>query len=165
MTKLTHEHLLSVLHYDEETGLFTWLKKRGKGNPGDVAGSIDNAGYRRIMVAGERFFAHRLAWFYVYKTWPVNQIDHINVDNSDNRIANLREATQSQNQANKPLNSKISGTGLKGVSYHKKQKRFFSRIRVNRKLIHLGCFDNAEDAHAAYVVAANDLYGAFARTA
>ena len=117
------------------------------------------------MIDGERFLAHRLAWFYVHRVWPIAQIDHKNVDNSDNRIANLREATQSQNQANKPLNQKVSGTGFKGVSLYKKTGMFFARIRVNRKLIHLGSFDRAEDAHAAYVVAANDIHGAFARCA
>jgi len=165
MSKLTQERLFEVLHYCPETGNFTWLKKIGKGYVGDLAGSADTAGYRRIMIDGERFYAHRLAWFYVYGRWPKHQIDHVNVDCSDNRLSNLREATQSQNQSNKPLNKKISGTGFKGVSFHKKQGRFFSRIRVNNKLIHLGCFPTAEEAHQAYVVAANDIRGDFARIA
>lgn len=161
--KLTHERLVEVLHYDPETGIFTWKKKLGKGYVGTVAGSPDQVGYVRIMIDGERFLAHRLAWFYVHERWPEHQIDHVNIDNSDNRMCNLREATKSQNQANKPLNTRVSSTGLKGVSYHQKQKRYFARIRVNRKLIHLGCFKSAEDAHAAYAKAANDIYGEFAR--
>ncbi len=165
MAKLSHKRLLEVLDYDPKTGDFTWRKCVGKVYEGRLAGSVDAVGYRRIAIDGERFFAHRLAWFYVYKAWPIHQVDHINVNNSDNRISNLRDATPSQNQANKPLNREVSTTGFKGVSYHKRQKRYFARIRVNKKLIHLGCFKSAEDAHKAYVVAANDIHGAFARVA
>ena len=163
MVRLTHERLTEVLHYDSESGVFAWKLKKGKGDTGNVAGSAMPAGYLRIMVDGERFFAHRLAWFYVHKMWPTQQIDHINLDNSDNKINNLREATQSQNQANKPINARVNSTGYKGVSYKKSRGKFIARIRVNKKLIDLGYFDTAESAHLAYVDAANTNFGEFAR--
>lgn len=161
---LKHERLKEVLDYDPERGLFTWRKKLGKGNLGETAGSLDRAGYVRIMIDGERLLARRLAWFYVHKRWPVGQIDHINVSNSDNRICNLREANQTQNQANRGI-PKNNTTGFKGVSYLKEQGRFTARLKVNRRLIHLGTFLTAEEASAAYQSAANDNFGAFARAA
>lgn len=162
--KLTHDRLIQVMEYDAKTGLFRWKIKLGKGHVGEVAGSPDNVGYIRIMIDGERFLAHRLAWFYVRREWPKHQIDHINVNNSDNRYENLREATQQQNQANRGL-QRNNSTGYKGVSFNKRQNKFFARIKINNKLIHLGSYENAEEAHQAYAVAANDRFGDFARVA
>lgn len=160
--KLTHETLCELLSYDQFTGIFRWKKKLGKGNPGDIAGSPDVQGYIRLMIRGERFLAHRLAWFYHFKKWPENQIDHISLIKSDNRIENLREATGSQNQSNKAM-IKSNTSGFKGVSIV--DGKFLARIKVNRKLMHLGTFMTGEDAHEAYVKAANDNFGDFARVA
>jgi hypothetical protein len=68
---------------------------------GDVAGGANNGDrYRRIRVDNQLYQAHRLAWLYMTGEWPSNGIDHINGHRADNRWANLREATQSQNMAN-----------------------------------------------------------------
>ena len=60
---LTHDRLLTVLHYGKETGIFTWLVSAAhRIKVGDVAGSPSGRGYRKIMIDGEKYYAHRLAW-------------------------------------------------------------------------------------------------------
>ena len=56
-----------------------------------MAGSVHSTGYVRIGIDGRKYTSHRLAWLYVHGVWPSDQIDHINRNRSDNRIANLRE--------------------------------------------------------------------------
>jgi hypothetical protein len=89
--KLTAERLRKRLRYDAETGLFTRRVGSGHAHAGDMAGSVHSTGYVRICIDGGRYTAHRLAWLYVHGVWPSGQIDHINRNRSDNRIANLRE--------------------------------------------------------------------------
>jgi len=101
-----------------------------------------------------------LAWFYHFRVWPSEQIDHISLDESDNSIANLREANGSQNQSNRSI-AKNNTSGFKGVGVV--DGRYIARIKVNRKNRHLGVFSTAEEAHAAYVKAANDNFKEFAR--
>jgi HNH endonuclease len=90
-TKLTAERLRERLHYDAETGVFTRRVGSSNARAGDVAGSVHSTGYVRISIDGGKYTAHCLAWFYVHGVWPSDQIDHINRNRSDNRIANLRE--------------------------------------------------------------------------
>lgn len=76
-------------------------------------------------------------------------IDHINRNKLDNRRSNLRLATRSQNQFNRSA-TKRSSTGIKGVFWYKRKKKWISQIRINRVLKHLGYFDNIKDAELAY---------------
>jgi hypothetical protein len=96
--------------------------------------------------------------------WPVNEIDHINLVADDNRFCNLREATRSQNMSNMPKRS-INTSGFKGAFWNKKNEKWISQIALNNKSIYLGCFDTAQEAHAAYCKAAVELQKEFARTA
>src|SRR5436190_23425691 len=97
---LTQEKLKEVLDYDPETGLFTSRVSRG-GRPASArAGCVTTKGYIKLSLCQKRYYAHRLAWLYVYGEWPSKQIDHINCVTDDNRIANLREATSAQNITN-----------------------------------------------------------------
>jgi len=57
-----------------------------KGQAGTVAGTIDKNGYRIIGIAGQLYWAHRLAWFIHFGKWPTGQIDHVNMDPLDNRL-------------------------------------------------------------------------------
>lgn len=149
--------------YDPETGLFTWVRPP-KEHPrmlGQVAGGF-RSGYILIKIDGRKYGAHRLAWLYTHERWPVDRIDHINGDGLDNRLCNLREATQAQNCANA---RRMSGKELpKGVR-HTANGRFQSRISFQKRLITLGVFDTVEAAAAAYSEAASRFYGQFARAA
>jgi len=157
--ELTAEYLRSILHYDPETGVFTRLKAgRGVTAIGGTAGARMSNGYRNISVMNRRYLAHRLAWLYVYDSWPETQIDHVNRDRSDNRILNLREATPRQNGQNKGM--LISNTsGYAGVSWHRLRSKWRANIKHNRVQIHLGLFESIEDAVAARK-AAEKLYWA-----
>jgi hypothetical protein len=104
--------------------------------------------------------AHRLAWLYMHGEWPVGDLDHINGDPADNRIANLRIATQSQNNANRRARRGRN----KGVYMEKKTGKYKANICVNRKQIYLGRFESAEAAKAAYDKAAAQYFGEYART-
>ena len=161
---LTAEHLREILHYDPATGIFTWrVKPSGSVKAGDRAGSPNDRGYLGIGIDYHLHISHRLVWLYVYGEWPKKHIDHINGNTSDNRLINLREATIQQNQANSALR-KDNKSGLKGARWHSRDKCWCSSIRKNGKSRHLGYFDTAKEAHAAYCTAAIEAFGEFANT-
>lgn len=165
MTQLTASRLRELLNYDSETGEFRWRVKprNNRIKEGDVAGTTSH-GYRHINVDGRIYRAHRLAWLYTYGEWPKHCLDHINLLRSDNRIANLREATRSENNRNTGVRSH-NLSGRKGVSWSKGAQKYFARIRVDGVQHYLGLFESADDAARAYATAALDLHGEFARTA
>lgn len=151
------------LAYDAETGVFTALVSGGRKAAGTEAGYVNNQGYRLIWLHGHYYLAHRLAWYYSTGTWPVGEIDHINGNPSDNRIANLRLATRSQNVANAKVNP-LNTTGFRGVCRVPRARggdRFQAAIRVNGRAVYLGTFTTPEEAHKAYLYEAEKVYGAF----
>lgn len=152
---LTVERLKELLHYDPETGVFTWRVNKGPFLAGDVAGrSVAKKKYPRVGIDGERYIASRLAWLYVTGEWPKNVIDHIDRDPLNTRFANLRDTTQSKNMFNRGKNGNNT-TGYQGVyrdtriinrggyKYDVKRKRpeYFSQIRINGKMTYLGHSD------------------------
>ena len=156
-TTATPERLREVLTYDAETGDFFWLVATAQRvRVGDVAGGIHPSGYRQIVVDGRLYMAHRLAWFYIYGAWPTNQIDHINGDRADNRLANLREATNAENSQNQRHPSANNQSGFLGVS--KDRSRWKARIMVGGRHRHLGYFDSPEEAHTRYLEAKATLH-------
>lgn len=166
---MTAERLREILKYDPSTGVFSWRVKFSRTSAiGCVAGAVYMNGRRYITIATQRYFAHRLAWLYVHGRWPNAQIDHKNMNRDDNRIENLREATNQQNIANRRvLPSNLLGIKGVGISSDRKRKpqRYRARIRVNDRLIHLGYFSTPELASAAYAEAAVKYFGEFARSA
>ena len=102
-------------------------------------------------------YLHRL----LMNAQPGEIVDHINGDVLNNRRDNLRLATPQQNGQNKRL-SPLSTTGLKGVGYHKKRRKYHTRIQRQGIRYHLGFFDDAETAALAYDAAARMLFGEFA---
>lgn len=165
---VTQEKLKELLHYDPDTGWFTWRVEvqcyGGGRKPGDRAGSQNAAGYRHIGLKGKPpYKEHRLAWLYAYGVWPPTEIDHANRDPSDNRLTNLRLASRSQNSAN--MVKPVGASGHKGVYKNKGTQRWFAQISVDCKSKYLGSFDSPEEAYTAYVAAAREHYGEFARIA
>jgi hypothetical protein len=158
MNDMTRDEMMDALDYCPDTGVFTWKKKT---NPkvvvGARAGCINGRGYLQIGIGGQVFKAHRLAWFFVYGCWPVGFIDHVNGVTLDNRIANLRDASRTENIQNQRRAHKDSRSGLLGA-FMAKSGTWYSSISVNGKRTRLGKFGNAEDAHAAYVAAKRAMH-------
>ena len=151
----------TVLKYDPETGHFAWIVNSTRIKVGDKAGTVDSRGYIRIRIGSRKYAAHRLAWTIATGKSPGEKtIDHINGDKSDNRIANLRLATNAENQRNKGA-YRCKAALPKGVFWNKDKGRFHAAIRVDRKLNHLGYFDTQEQAELAYAEAAKKLHGQF----
>ena len=118
---ITQKELKDLLHYDPETGVFTWLKSgKGRKANGETRGLTN--GYFTIRINWRQYKAHRLAWLYVYGVWPKGQIDHINHNTTDNRIANLREVTNQENHRNMSL-SKNNTSGVTGVYWGKQLEK------------------------------------------
>lgn len=164
MSDITVERLREVLDYDQETGVFAWkISTSNSVKIGDVAGSINGDGYRKIKLDGREYQAHRLAWIYVTGEWPKEFIDHINSTRLDNRFSNLREATHAENRRNVGKQTNNS-SGFKGVCWHNQTQRWQAQIAVNGRNKYLGLFDTPEAAHAAYRVAAEKLHGEFSRS-
>lgn len=159
---LTLDVLVSYLSYDLRTGVFRWMVKRPKGvKPNDIAGRKLKNGSVSIQLLHRQYQAHRLAWLYHYGKWPTEFLDHINGNPADNRICNLREATNSQNQANrKRLTTNTSG--FRGVTWNQKCQRWQASIKKDGKNIYLGLYEDAEKAGSAYKAAAAELFGEFA---
>ena len=157
---LTLERLREILRYDADTGVFTWLKPlANRTKPGDIAGTVNKrTGYSLVAINYKMYMAHRLAWFYHYGVWPVDFIDHIDMDKANNRISNLREATKSQNQANTKVRCD-NKTGVKGVRFDRRRNKYKAIILGKQ----IGRFDTVEQASAAYSDAAVKMFGDYAR--
>lgn len=177
MTKRTlpsQEYLRQCFEYDPQTGVLRWRArplehfKRERDQAAwnaKFAGHIANTmhvrtGYQRVSVCGGRRAAHRVIWKMAYNEEP-EEIDHINRVRDDNRLVNLRAATVSQNRSNTP--KRVSNkSGLKGV--HACNGRWRAMIRQHGQGHHIGMFDTAEEAHAAYCDEARRRFGSFATT-
>lgn len=154
----TADELRAALSYDPSTGEFRWRARQDREQDwntrwaGEVAGAILPVGYRYIKIGGKLQLAHRLAWLWMTGEWPEAQIDHINRDRTDNRWENLREATNQQNQLNTGLRS-TNKSGVTGVSWSKKARRWYAAITVDGRMKNLGFYEEIADAIAARVAA------------
>ncbi len=153
---ITQKELKQLLQYDPISGEFTSLKT------GYTYRGLDRNGYKRIKVNGKFCFSHRLAWLYIHGKWPVDQIDHINGIHGDNRLCNLRECNNRENNQNRDKH-KDNTSGHKGVVWLKKNKKWKAQIMKDRKQNYLGSFERKEDAINAYRIACERLHGEFAR--
>ncbi|MBS0251219.1 MAG: HNH endonuclease [Proteobacteria bacterium] len=164
--KLSLVRLRELLDYDPATGLFSWKRAVGRNVKTDVwiAGSKQSGGYLRIRIERQLYYAHRIAWFYMTGAWPPGDIDHVNGTRTDNRFANLREASRSENLRNKGMRANNT-SGYKGVCFDKRKGQWRSTITVHKKQTHIGYFATPEQAYAAYCAAAEAHHGEFARTA
>lgn len=161
------DYLRQRLDYDPDTGSLTWCfcdarpscwnaRYAGK----SAFAGTDKDGYRKGKVDGASYFAHRVAFAIFHGYWPSETIDHINGEKSDNRIANLREASRSQNQQNRPK-QKNNTSGFKGVTRHR--SGWMAKIKLNGKTHYVGLYSTPELASVAYDVAAKTMHGDFAR--
>lgn len=163
MSELTAVRLRELINYDADTGVFTWRIRRGCASAGAVAGCVEGLGYRVIHIDGRMYKAHRLAWLYVTGRWPTLYIDHANGQPGDDRFSNLREADCSQNSQNQKRRV-TARNPLRGVYFDQRRQKWQAKIGKDNKKFWLGSFPTAEEAHAAYTKAANELHGPFVRT-
>jgi len=149
--KLTQKRLKELLHYDPKTGIFIrLLNTGGSQKKGDIAGGIRPDGYRSIRADRKKYYSARLAFLYMEGYFPENDIDHINRIKDDDRWVNLRHVSRSCNMINKGLVSNNT-SGVTGVSWNKRERKWVSRIMANGERILLGKFD-------LFVVAVNARY-------
>lgn len=152
-----------VLEYNQDTGNFTWLVSQGRQKAGTIAGSLRGV-YKYIRVNKQVRLAHRAAFAWVHGYWPSQHVDHINGDKWDNRISNLREATNQQNAANSPLRNDNT-SGFKGVRKARTAGKWWAIIYFDGREKYLGTYDTPEDAHKAYLRAAEIAFKDFVRAA
>ena len=139
---MTQDELKQHLHYNSDTGVFTWLKNPSRNKqwntmwPGKIAGSVTEKGYLRIRLLNRGWRAHRLAFLYVHGFMP-SEIDHIDGNKLNNKIENLRAVTHSENMRNAkryPTNT----SGITGVTYRKSSNQWLAYITIHQKRIHMG---------------------------
>jgi hypothetical protein len=138
------------VNYDPETGVMIWV------NTGRRISNKDKDGYltTSLRINGKRIYyrVHRLAWLYVYGEFPKGPLDHINRIKIDNRICNLRIADDSLNSHNIEMWN-TNKSGIKGVSWYKRTKKWQAILYWRGKSIFLGTYANIEDAKDAYAQA------------
>lgn len=150
---LTHQQIKALFDYDPLTGVVTRNKlvnhdKRAK----QVVGDLNSAGYLSVWITPKRYQLHRVIWMWVHGVWPTKPIDHLNHVRTDNRLSNLREASQLENTHNR-TKSKRNWSGFIGVYWYARKHKWHAQITANRKRYHLGYFNTPELASAAYQAA------------
>lgn len=150
MTKqiITQTRLKELLYYNKQIGIFVWKLIRPGVKSGSIAGHVGINGYVRIRVDGAEHCAHRLAFLYVEGDLPSIGVDHVNGNPSDNSWANLRQATQAENNKNRKI-PKNNASGLMGVSWHKQRGKWRARINTREAEIRLGVFSDFFEAVCA----------------
>lgn len=147
--------LMQRYSYNPDDGL---LKRISGPMSGTIVTSKDKRGYIRLTLFGKYLFAHRVAWALHFGSFPDGLIDHVNGMPDDNRIANLRIASRSQNMMNSRF---IKGSSkFKGV--RRSQDAWQAEIMIGGKRHYLGRFKSEIDAARAYDAAAAKLFGEFA---
>ena len=148
--------------FDYQDGNLIWKKQLAyRGKIGSIAGSKRNDGYRQVGIENNDYLIHRLVFMYFHGCMP-EYIDHIDGNRSNNSIENLRECTNQQNSFNARM-SKNNTSGIKGVSWDKSRQKWQAKCMINSKTIHLGRFDNLEQADLAIRHWRDQNHGCYAR--
>lgn len=137
----SQEVLRQLLDYDPETGAFF---RRSNGKRADRKTAI---GYQEVWVCRNRFYAHRLAWVWVYGEHP-DHIDHADGQRDNNAVKNLRNVSKAENALNKRA-SRRNSSGVTGVIWHKGAKKWRAEIQKQGERQFLGLFTDIKDAAKA----------------
>jgi hypothetical protein len=155
MPKIDAKEVRALLDYDPDTGKFTWRKRQGRNvtawnaeHAGKPAGQWCNTGGLWMPIKGKYYHAETLAWAWMHGEWPTGKAYHINGDRMDNRAINLRV------EGARRLRLRYTG-----ATYDKQTGKWKSQIFINGKNVYLGRFDTPEDAHEAYLHAADTGVG------
>lgn len=162
---LPAERLRQALSYDAGTGQLMWRIDLGrKIRAGRPAGHLNRKGYLEVRIDGTTYQGHRVAWLLGTGTDPGSMyLDHINGNRSDNRLLNLRLASAAQNAQNSRRSNTPKASQYKGVTWYTRKAKWAAQIRCGGKSTWLGYYDSELEAHHAYVRAAIQLHGEFAR--
>jgi hypothetical protein len=151
---ITPEELKRRLHYDPETGIFTWRRgiRRGK-RAGGLGSNSRGHRYWVIGLEGKNITktpASHVAYCYMTGEWPIEEMDHLNRIATDDRWENLRAVTRAQNEWNKDR-YRNNKSGVKGVYF--RNGKWIAGIRRNGVRRILGRFSTVQEAHVAYQAA------------
>lgn len=163
VNSISYERATELFHYDPETGLIRWIKKTSKYSRvtvGSIAGCPNSEGYRYIRVDGKLIKSHNIAWLIMTEVWPEFEVDHEDRDPSNNKWDNLRSATRSLQMANTRIRGDNT-SGVRGVSYHNRIKKWYAYITLNGKTKSLGYRDTLEEASDLYDEKAQEYFGEF----
>ena len=160
MTELMLGLVRDLFDYNPDTGILTnKITRNYNSKAGDEVGYFVYE-YLTATIDGNPYPVHRICFLHYHGYLP-ELLDHKDTDTTNNRILNLRECTRSQNGYNQTIR-KNSKSGVKGVTWHSRDKIWSAQIRVNNKSVYLGVFKNAEDAKKVVEVARLKYHGEFA---
>lgn len=168
----TQSYLFECLDYNPSNGLLTW-KRRPREHfktkrawsvwnarySSKLAGSVTRFGYISVSLGGH-YQAHRLIWKMITGLDPQIDVDHVDLNKSNNRWVNLRAADDRQQVWNRNVR-KDNYLGIKGVK--RNHKRYMARLVVDGNDKYLGTFDTPEEAASVREAAARELHGEFFR--
>jgi hypothetical protein len=155
---LTKEILHDLFIYKD--GLLYKKPKSNRCRSDIIIGRNNGNGYLRTAINYKSYYIHRLIFVMFYGYFP-KQIDHIDGNRSNNRIENLREANNAQNNWNKTT-TKANTSGRKNVYWHSAAKKWAVEIKVNTVKKYIGIFDDLELADLVAQEARNKYFGSWA---
>ncbi len=154
----TKEQLDELFEYRE--GALYWRKTVSALAPaGGKAGAVNGRGYFVVGLNYKKYLIHRLVWV-MHGNEPVEVIDHVNGDITDNRIENLRASTHTENMCN-AKRSKRNSSGVKGVSWSKRERKWMGSVWYQHKIYKTPGFDSKEDCANAVKTLRLRLHGEF----
>lgn len=160
--KLTAQKLREILHYDPDTGVWTWLQAPAYNVIiGSQAGHVNTHGYRIITYRGEKYRSGKLAWLYMTGEWPTQEIDHDDRDKVNDRWSNLFDRSRSENALNRDLQSN-NFSGTRGIHFDTGRGKWCVQVKKNNVTRFFGRYDDYDEAVIARDEAAVKLHGAFA---
>jgi hypothetical protein len=167
----TPAQLCQLLRYEPETGKLYWRERPSLSFPSEgharrwnglwanqeALAHISADGYFKGKIWGAPMRAHRVIWAMVHGAWPEHDIDHINHNRADNRLANLRAVSRAENLKNMTMR-RDNTSGVAGVTWKKETGRWNASIFTDGKRRHLGYYDSIAEAANARA-AAEQEYG------
>lgn len=155
---ITQERLHEMFKY-RDGNLYRKISL-GRTKVGDKVGFVNDKGYVAVNIDKKCIVLHRIIWLMQYGEMP-SLIDHIDGDRQNNKIENLRITDRNGNAQNKQMH-KNNTSGCKGVSWHKRAKKWLAQIDCRGHHNKLGLYESISEADAVVKLARKRLHGNFA---